>query len=236
MPDPIMGHAGEWDCRAWSDLFSGPAANLLLPCLKERRFIGRRKIVWKREMMTHIRHLMGLGLGLALVGCSMEDRGQSESKHTSVEPGQVTTLVEGTADEGTLDEGTFDETDEPIGPSTIATHHHHKRGHNCGHGLWATSDDAGHHHHKRGANCEAHNVWATSTNQGHHHHKRGDNCVHNKWATSDQFSDEWLNVEDQTITEEAFSDDPSVPYDLSDSDQRSYSEVEAELTHLEQTE
>ncbi|MEI6950144.1 hypothetical protein V9K67_23365 [Paraflavisolibacter sp. H34] len=72
--------------------------------------------------------------------------------------------------------------------STLAEHHHHLRGSNCGHGLWATDDVNGHHHHKRGANCYQHGVWATDDVNGHHHHKRGDNCPeHNRWATSDPF-------------------------------------------------
>ena len=131
-----------------------------------------------------------------------------------------------------LGAGTLAEPQEPTGPITVAGHHHHKRGHNCDHGWWATSDDAGHHHHKRGTDC-IHNVWATDTVAGHHHHKRGDNCPeHNRWATTAPFSDSTVQHE---ITAEAFSDDPSVPYDLSQSDQRSYEEIEAELEALHQS-
>jgi hypothetical protein len=177
--------------------------------------------MWKEAKVTHIRNLLGLAFGLALVGCTMEDKGLTESNRTTLEPAQLVTL-----DEGTRGEGALHESQDPIDPSAVGTHHHHKRGHNCGHGMWATSDNAGHHHHKRGTDC-IHNVWATDSVSGHHHHKRGDNCPqHNKWATSDQFRDEWV---DQEITAEAFSDDPSVSHDLSQSDQRSYEEVEAEL-------
>lgn len=161
----------------------------------------------KGEMMTHIRHLAGLVVGLALVGCTMEDSGQSSSKRANVASGDAVIL---------------------------AAHHHHKRGSNCEHGQWATTENAGHHHHKRGRNC-GHGVWATSSVGGHHHHKRGDDCVHGKWATSDQFADTGFTALDEMVTEETFSDDPSVPYDLSSSDLRSYEEVEAELAAMEQT-
>jgi hypothetical protein len=182
--------------------------------------------MWKKAKLTHIMNLVGLVLGLSLVGCTMEDKGLTESNRTTLEPGELVTLGEGALGEGALGEGALGEAQEPIDLSAVGTHHHHKRGHNCGHGLWATSDDAGHHHHKRGTNC-IHNVWATDSVSGHHHHKRGDNCPqHNKWATSDQFQDDWV---DQEIAAEGFSDDPSVPHDLSHSDQRSYDEVEAEL-------
>jgi hypothetical protein len=182
--------------------------------------------MWKEAKVMHIRNLLGLAFGLALVGCTMEDKGLTESNRTTLEPGQLVTLDEGTRDEGTRGAGALYESQDPIDPSAVGTHHHHKRGHNCGHGMWATSDDADHHHHKRGTDC-IHNVWATDSVSGHHHHKRGDNCPqHNKWATSDPFQDEWV---DQEVTAEAFSDDPSVPHDLSQSDQRSYDEIEAEL-------
>ena len=184
--------------------------------------------MWKEGKMTHIRHLLALAFALALVGCTMEDRAPTESNGTSLASDQAEIFVE-----GPLDEGTVAGSREPIGPSAAGTHHHHKRGHNCGHGMWATSENAGHHHHKRGTDC-LHNVWATDSVAGHHHHKRGDDCPqHNQWATSDEYWDQWV---DQTITEESFSDDPSVPYDLSQSDQRSYSEVEAELGRLEHAE
>lgn len=66
-------------------------------------------------------------------------------------------------------------------------HHHHKRGSNCNHGAWATSDDAGHHHHKRGTNC-GHGLWATDDVNVHYHHKRGGDCQeHRQWATSEDF-------------------------------------------------
>jgi hypothetical protein len=64
-------------------------------------------------------------------------------------------------------------------------HHHHKRGTNCEHNLWATSDFLGHHHHKRGANC-GHGEWATDEVDTHHHHLRDHDCEHASWATDDQ--------------------------------------------------
>lgn len=64
-------------------------------------------------------------------------------------------------------------------------HHHHKRGTDCNHGWWATSDQDGHHHHKLGHDC-SHGQWATDTVNGHHHHKRGGDCVeHDQWATGE---------------------------------------------------
>lgn len=102
-------------------------------------------------------------------------------------------------------------------------HHHHKRGYNCNHGWWATSDAAGHHHHKLGHNC-VHGFWATDSVNGHHHHKRGGDCVeHGRWATSEDVSDA------RFLTDEEFSDDPSMEYDFSSTDKRSYEEIEAEL-------
>jgi hypothetical protein len=184
--------------------------------------------MWKGETMTHIRHLAGLVLGLAFVGCTMEDSGQS--KRASVESGEAATLAD-----QTLAETTAEESQEPLDAVILAAHHHHKRGSNCEHGRWATTNDAGHHHHKRGRNC-GHGLWATDSVRGHHHHKRGDNCEHDKWATSDQFKDTGRTALDEMITEETFSDDPSVPYDLSNSDMRSYAEIEAELARMEQVE
>ncbi|MBI5533960.1 MAG: hypothetical protein HY898_14660 [Deltaproteobacteria bacterium] len=64
-------------------------------------------------------------------------------------------------------------------------HHHHKRGNDCEHGLWATDDAQGHHHHKRGTDCPG-GTWATDDVAGHHHHLRGSDCEHNDWATDDQ--------------------------------------------------
>ncbi len=171
----------------------------------------------KKAKVTHTRNLVGLVLGVALVGCNMGDTELTESDRTTVRSGQAIIL-----DQVTPGQGTLAESREPIGPSVVDVHHHHLRGSNCGHGVWATTDNAGHHHHKRGSNCK-HGVWATSSADGHHHHKRGDDCpAHGQWATSDPFNG---------ITAAVFSDDPSVPYDLSQSDQRPYDEVEAELAH-----
>lgn len=95
-------------------------------------------------------------------------------------------------------------------------HHHHKRGHDCEHGTWATDDVQGHHHHKRGYDC-VHGLWATDTVNGHHHHKRGGVCEeHHQWATSEEFSDNADEVAD-----------------LGTSDRRFYAEVEAELAAQE---
>jgi hypothetical protein len=110
------------------------------------------------------------------------------------------------------------------------SHHHHKRGSDCEHRKWATSDDAGHHHHKRGNNC-IHGLWATDSVGGHHHHKRGGDCVeHRRWATSEDVADRGaLTGTGVALTEAEFSDDPSIQYDLSQSDSRPCEEVEAEL-------
>jgi hypothetical protein len=102
-------------------------------------------------------------------------------------------------------------------------HHHHKRGQNCVHGIWATDDFQGHHHHKRGSNC-VHGLWATDSINGHHHHLRGGACVeHRQWATGEEQADNLM------LTTLEFSDDPSIVYDLSQSDRRSYAEVEAAM-------
>ena len=88
-------------------------------------------------------------------------------------------------------------------------HHHHKRGSNCSHGWWATSDADGHHHHKLGHDCE-HNQWSTDTQGGHHHHKRGGDCVeHHQWATGEDVASRGLAAEEHA-----------------DADQRSFDELE----------
>lgn len=75
---------------------------------------------------------------------------------------------------------------------TAMGHHHHKRGDNCEHGEWATTEEEGHHHHKRGNNCGG-GFWATSTVAGHHHHERGGDCVeHQKWATGEDIASDAL--------------------------------------------
>jgi hypothetical protein len=194
--------------------------------------------MWKGVMMTHIRYLAGLVLGLALVGCTMDDSGQSNGKRPNVELDEAAALVEQTLPETTTETTTattIDESQGLLGAVVLAAHHHHKRGSNCEHGKWATTQDAGHHHHKRGHNC-GHGLWATDSVGGHHHHKRGDDCEHHQWATSDPFADTRVTGLDEIITEETFSDDPSVPYDLSNSDQRSYAEIEAEPARMEQVE
>lgn len=76
-----------------------------------------------------------------------------------------------------------------IEESRVPEHHHHKRGSNCEHGVWATDDVLGHHHHKNDVNCSD-CTWSTSNETvgsvgAHHHHKRGSNCEHGVWATSD---------------------------------------------------
>lgn len=102
-------------------------------------------------------------------------------------------------------------------------HHHHMRGSECSHGIWATDDFEGHHHHKRGESC-VHGLWATDSINGHHHHKRGGNCAeHQLWALSEEMPDNVM------LTEQEFSDDPAILYDLSQSDRRSYAEIEREL-------
>ena len=102
-------------------------------------------------------------------------------------------------------------------------HHHHDRGSDCKHGMWATDDVDGHHHHKRSGDC-VHGLWATDSINGHHHHKRGGDCEeHQQWATGENYADNMV------ITKQAFSDDPSILYDLSQSDRRSTAEIEREI-------
>jgi hypothetical protein len=178
--------------------------------------------------MTHIGHVLKFALGLSLVACTMEDRGQGESRPTDTESAAI--LAEETPGAGALGES-----GEARGPTPVAAHHHHKRGRNCGHGWWATDESNGHHHHKRGTDC-SHGVWATDNVNGHHHHKRGDDCPHGEWATTLPFQGASVDREHFEITEETFSDDPSVQYDLSNTDRRSYEEIEAELARMQRTE
>ena len=111
-----------------------------------------------------------------------------------------------------------------------ATHHHHEAGADCIHGRWATDTVDGHHHHERATKC-IHGLWATDSVNGHHHHKRsryGTSCAeHHDWATSE---DELDNV---VLTAGTSAEDPSIVYDLSQSDARSYKVVAAELAEDE---
>ena len=34
--------------------------------------------MWKEAKVTHVRHIVGLALGLAFFGCTMEDKGEGK--------------------------------------------------------------------------------------------------------------------------------------------------------------
>jgi hypothetical protein len=177
--------------------------------------------------MTHIGHVLKFALGLSLVACTMEDRGQGESRPPDTE--SAATLAEETPGAGAVEGARAG--DSPA----VAEHHHHDRGRDCPHGRWATDQVQDHHHHMRQGLC-SHGVWATTSDHGHHHHERNNYCAHGVWATSQVVEHASADHEHFEITEETFSDDPSVQYDLSNADPRSYEEIAAELARMQRTE
>jgi hypothetical protein len=182
--------------------------------------------------MKHIGYASTLALGLSLLACTLEYRGDDRPTNTE----SAVTLAEETLAAETLAAetpaaGALEEARAGDSPAADE-HHHHDRGRNCPHGLWATTQAHDHHHHMRQGLC-SHGVWATTSDNGHHHHERNNECDHNEWATSQVVRQASADHEHFEITEETFSDDPTVQYDLSNADPRSYEEIAAELARME---